>query len=330
VVEVQPVAGVRQRRFATSARRPSPREQVRRSGGGINRREELLAGYMFIAPTAALLSLFYFVPLIETFYYSFTRWDPASITPAQFIGLKNYSLLTGQVGFLAAVLHTFVYLAFTVPISVAVGGGGRHQNQRPRPFRGRGIYRTLVFTPYIAPVVGSALVFSYILSPLGGVFNDLLNAFGVRSINFLAQNPWAMIWLIIFSVWQVAGFNMVIYLAALSSVPEVYYEASEMDGARWWARFRHITWPLIWPSTMFLLVIGVVNSIQVFTQVYALTRGGPIDSTWTVIYWIYQQDFVYFNGGLATAGSVVLFLIGMILTLLQLRFLGRRRVELLT
>jgi ABC-type sugar transport system permease subunit len=328
VVEVQQSAAVRRNRLAATAKRPTSGGQVRRSGGGVSRREELVAGYLFITPTAVLLSLFYFVPLIETFYYSFTRWDPASIVPAHFIGLKNYTQLIGQVGFVPAVYHTLIYLAFTVPLSVGVGLGLALLLNRP--FRGRGIYRTLVFTPYIAPIVGSALVFSYILSPLGGILNDLLNAFGVPSVNFLAVNPWAMIWLVIFSVWQVAGFNMVIYLAALSSVPEVYYEASEMDGARWWARFRHITWPLIWPSTLFLLVIGVVNSIQVFTQVYALTRGGPIDSTWTVIYWIYQEDFVYFNGGLATAGSVVLFLVGMILTLLQLRFLGRRRVELLT
>ena len=312
----------------TAVAKRSRKEPKRSGGGGVSRREEILAGYTFVAPTAALLSLFYFVPLIETFYYSFTRWDPASITPAHFVGLQNYSQLVGQVGFLPAVYHTLIYLAFTVPLSVGVGLGLALLLNRP--FRGRGIYRTLVFTPYIAPIVGSALVFSYILSPLGGIANDLLNAFGIPSVNFLAQDPWAMIWLIIFSVWQVAGFNMVIYLAALSSVPEVYYEASEMDGALWWARFRHITWPLIWPSTLFLLVIGVVNSIQVFTQVYALTGGGPIDSTWTVIYWIYQEDFVYFNGGLATAGSVVLFLVGMVLTLLQLRFLGRRRVELLT
>lgn len=322
---------------AIKARRPRSQRSVlrhqramedKRSGGGVSRREEIIAGYAFVAPTAVLLSLFYFVPLIETFYYSFTKWDPASVTPAHYVGLQNYAQLGGDVGFLPAVMHTLVYLAFTVPISVAVGLGLAMLLNRP--FRGSGIYRTLVFTPYIAPIVGSALVFSYILSPLGGIANDLLSAFGIHPINFLAENPWAMIWLIIFSIWQVAGFNMVIYLAALASVPEVYYEAAEMDGARFWARFRHITWPLIWPSTLFLLVIGVVNSIQVFTQVYALTGGGPIDSTWTVIYWIYQEDFVYFNGGLATAGSVVLFLVGMILTLLQLRFLGRRRVEMMS
>jgi ABC-type sugar transport system permease subunit len=133
-----------------------------------------------------------------------------------------------------------------------------------------------------------------------------------------------MVAVITFSVWQVAGFNMIIYLAALASVPEVYYEASMIDGATWTDRFRHITWPLIWPSTIFLLVIGVINAIQAFTQIYILTQGGPFNSTEVIIDWIYQESFVNLNGGLATAGSVVLFVIGMVLTVLQLRFLGRR------
>jgi ABC-type sugar transport system permease subunit len=133
-----------------------------------------------------------------------------------------------------------------------------------------------------------------------------------------------MVAVITFSVWQVAGFNMIIYLAALASVPEVYYEASMIDGATWTDRFRHITWPLIWPSTIFLLVIGVINAIQAFTQIYILTQGGPFNSTEVIIDWIYQESFVNLNGGLATAGSVVLFVIGMVLAVLQLRFLGRR------
>ncbi len=133
-----------------------------------------------------------------------------------------------------------------------------------------------------------------------------------------------MVAVITFSVWQVAGFNMIIYLAALASVPEVYYEASMIDGATWTDRFRHITWPLIWPSTIFLLVIGVINAIQAFTQIYIPTQGGPFNSTEVIIDWIYQESFVNLNGGLATAGSVVLFVIGMVLAVLQLRFLGRR------
>lgn len=286
-----------------------------------------MAGFVFVAPTTILLVIFYFVPLLETIYYSLTSWDPASASPPKFVGLANYGNLGAATGFAGAAVHTLVYLAFTVPLSIAVGLVLALLLNRP--FHGRTVYRTLMFAPYIAPIVGSALVFSYLLSPLGGLANGILGSFGVSPINFLKQAPWAMAALIAFSVWQIAGFNMVIYLAALSAVPDVYYEASLIDGASWLDQFRSVTWPLIWPSTLFLLVIGVVNAIQVFTQVYVLTGGGPLRSTQTIIYWIYQESFVYFNGGLATAGSVVLFVVGMVLTLLQLRFLGRRRATLI-
>ncbi|MHB8244726.1 MAG: carbohydrate ABC transporter permease [Acidimicrobiales bacterium] len=298
-----------------------------RAGGASAARREGLAGYLFVAPTTILLVVFYFVPLLETIYYSFTSWDPASAAQPKFVGLANYKNLGSASGFVASVGHTLVYLVFTVPLSMGVGLALALLLNRP--FRGRGIYRTLVFTPFIAPMVGSALVFSYLLSPLGGLINGILGSLGMAPINFLHQAPWAMVAVIVFSIWQTAGFNMVIYLAALSAVPNVYYEASQIDGASWLDQFRNVTWPLIGPSTLFLLVIGVVNAIQVFTQVYALTGGGPLGSTQVVIFWIYQESFIYFNGGLATAGSVVLFIVGMVLTLLQLRFLGRRSAVLL-
>lgn len=290
--------------------------------------KEMFGAYAFIAPTTILLVIFYFVPLIETIYYSFTSWNPDSIAGAKPVGFKNYAALTSTSDFLGSLGHTFEYLIVTVPASIVVGLVLALLLNRP--FRGRSIYRTLIFIPYIAPIVGSALVFSYVLSPLGGIANGILGSIGIAPINFLNQEPWAMASVIVFSIWQVAGFNMIIYLAALGSVPDMYYEASLVDGASWTDRFRHITWPLIWPSTMFLLVIGVINSIQVFTQVYVLTGGGPLNSTQVIIDWIYQQSFVNLNGGLATAGSVVLFLIGMVLTLLQLRFLGRRHTAMLS
>jgi ABC-type sugar transport system permease subunit len=312
-----PAAGaVRRRRWGSGDDHPLP-----------GQRRETAGAYLFVAPTTILLVVFYFIPLAETIYYSFTRWNPDSVQGAKGVGFANYRNLTTTSDFLGSLGHTIVFLAFTVPISIAVGLV--LALLLDHPFRGRTIYRTLVFTPYIAPIVGSAMVFSYILSPLGGVANGILSSFGVAPINFLNQDPWAMISVIVFTIWQTAGFNMIIYLAALGAVPEVYYEASVIDGASWMDRFRHITWPLIGPSSLFLLMIGIINSIQAFTQIFILTGGGPLNDTQTIMLWIYQQSFVNLSGGLATAGSVVLFLIGMILTLLQLRFLGRRQVAMM-
>ncbi|HLH99960.1 MAG TPA: sugar ABC transporter permease [Acidimicrobiales bacterium] len=285
-------------------------------------RKEAAGAYLFIGPTILLLALFYFIPLIQTFYYSFTHWNPFSVQRASGAGLSNYRHLVTTAQFLSSLGHTLIYIVFTVPIGMAVGLALALLLNHP--FRGRSVYRTLVFIPYIAPIVGSAFVFDFVVSPLGGVADGVLNSLGLPQINFLNQDPWAMISIIAFSVWQIAGFNMVIYLAALGAVPDMYYEAGLIDGANAAQRFRSITWPLIWPSTLFLLMIGVVNSIQMFTQGYILTQGGPLTSTQVIMEWIYQQSFVSLNGGLATAGSVVLFLIGMVLTLIQLRFLGRR------
>lgn len=310
-------------RFARAGGGRAATGRARLPGSG----KEMAGAYLFVAPTTILLFVFYFIPLGETVYYSFTSWDPTSVAGAKWVGLANYKSLVTTSQFLGALENTFIFLAFVVPISIAAGlvlALLLHY-----PFRGRTIYRTLIFTPYIAPIVGSALVYSYLLSPLGGVVNGFLGSFGVAPINFLNQDPWAMISVIVFSIWYIAGFNMIIFLAALGGVPEVYYEAGIVDGAGWTARFRHITWPLIWPSTLFLLMIGVINAIQVFTQVYILTGGGPLNSTQLIMLWIYQQDFVNLAGGLATAGSVVLFVIGMVLTVLQLRFLGRRHMAML-
>jgi ABC-type sugar transport system permease subunit len=327
VERVVDVTGGLQRPGHSRPRRDQPVRLAARQSlpGG---RTQALGAYAFIAPTTLLLLVFYFLPLTETIYYSFTRWNPDSVSGARFVGLSNYRALVTTSGFLASMGHTFEYVVFTVPLSMLVGLVLALLLNRP--FRGRGIYRTLLFTPYIAPIVGSAMVFSYILSPLGGVVDGLLGSIGIAPINFLNQSPWAMIAVICFSIWQISGFNMIIYLAALGAVPDVYYEASEIDGATWTQRFREITWPLISPTTLFLLVVGVIISLQVFTQVYVLTNGGPLDSTQVIMDWIYQQSFVNLNGGLATAGSVVLFIVGMVLTVLQLRFLARRRTAMLS
>jgi ABC-type sugar transport system permease subunit len=292
------------------------------------RRDEAIAGYAFITPLTLLLVIFYFVPLLETAYYSFTSWNPSvGGVSAHFVGFSNYANLDQQ-DFVGSCINTLIFLAVTVPLSVALGlilALLLHN-----PIRGRTVYRTLIFTPFVAPVVGSAFIFTYQLSPIGGAVDSGLTALGLAPINFLGQEPWAMASLITFSIWQGAGFDMLIYLAALASVPHLYYEAAYIDGANWAARFRSVTWPLIWPTTTFLLVTGVIGAIQVFTQVYALTQGGPLESTYVIMYWIYEQSFVEFNGGLATAGSMVLFLAGVILTLVQLKLLGRRRVTLLS
>jgi ABC-type sugar transport system permease subunit len=289
-------------------------------------RREGRSGYALVAPTTVLLAIFYLFPLIETAYYSFTDWNPATPGALHYEGFSNYKELftgggsSGTYG--AALVHTLLFVAVMVPCSMLIGL--LLAALMVKPFRGRALYRTLIFTPVIAPIVGSSLIFSYMLSPLGGIVNDVLQVFDIAPINFLQTTPWAMVTLIGFSVWQQVGYNMILYSAALTAIPASYLEAATLDGAGAIRRFYRISFPLVAPTTAFLVVTGILGALQVFTQVYTLTEGGPLQSTTTAIFWIYQQGFEFFHGGLATAASMLLFAFGMVITLVQLRYLNRR------
>lgn len=285
-------------------------------------RREGRAGYALIAPTTVLLALFYLYPLAQTVFYSFTNWDPASGETNGFVGLSNFTGLFQDGEFMQAAGNTALYVVIVVPVTMALGLF--FAAMLAQPFRGRGIYRALLFVPYIAPIVGSALIFSFILSPLGGVVNGVVTAFGIPPIGFLTSEPWALISVIVFSIWQGVGYTMIIYSAALSNIPASYMEAATLDGAGPIRRFFRISMPLVAPTTGFLAVTGVIGALQVFTQVYVLTQGGPINSSETILYYIYNQGFVFFHGGSASAAAVILLLVGIIVAIIQLRVINRR------
>lgn len=275
-----------------------------------------------IAPTSVLLMLFYLYPLAQTVGYSFTNWNPATGSAGAFVGAKNFTGLFQDGEFLGAAKNTLLYVLVVVPITMAIGLF--FAALLARPFRGRAVYRALLFVPYIAPIVGSALIFSFILSPLGGVVNGVITAFGAPPIGFLNSEPWALVSVMAFSIWQGVGYTMIIYSAALTNIPISYHEAATLDGAGPVHRFFSVSLPLVAPTTGFLAVTGVINALQVFTQVYVLTQGGPLQSTETLLYYIYQQGFVFFRGGSASAAAVVLLLVGIVVAIIQLRIINRR------
>jgi ABC-type sugar transport system permease subunit len=293
-----------------------------RSGDSRMERREGRAGYALIAPTTVLLALFYLYPLVQTVYYSFTNWNPASGATNGFVGLSNFTGLFQDSEFLKAFGNTGLYVIIVVPVTLALGLF--FAALLAQPFRGRGVYRALLFVPYIAPIVGSALIFSFILSPLGGIVNGIVTAFGAPPIGFLTSEPWALISVIVFSIWQGVGYTMIIYSAALTNIPVSYMEAATLDGAGPIRRFFKISLPLVGPTTGFLAVTGVIGALQVFTQVYVLTQGGPINSSETILYYIYNQGFVFFHGGSASAAAVILLLVGILVAVLQLRVINRR------
>lgn len=294
----------------------------RRRGHASQRRQESRAGMVLVAPTTILLAVFYLYPLAQTVFYSFTRWNPGTGAVGGFVGFANFADTLTDGRFLNAAANTGLYVLAVVPLSMAIGLV--LAALLATPFRGRSAYRAFIFTPYIAPIVGSALIFSYLLSPLGGLTNDALGVVGIPAINFLNTEPWALITIIVFSIWQLVGYTMIIYSAALSAIPASYREAATLDGAGPIRQFFTISLPLVGPTSGFLAITGVVGSLQVFTQVYVLTQGGPLQSTETLLYWIYQQGFVLFDGGAASAGAVVLLLIGITASIVQIVLQSRQ------
>lgn len=302
---------------------PPARRTARLTGAvSKHRRAEGRAGYVLIAPTALLLSVFYLWPLAQTVVFSFTDWNPGTGTVTTSVGFSNFVNVVTDPEFGRAVANTLLYVVTVVPCSMALGLV--FAALLATPFRGRALYRTMIFTPYIAPIVGSALIFSFLLTPLGGLVNQALGLFGVRPVAFLNTEPWAMVSVVIFSIWQLVGYTMIIYSAALTNVPQSYHEAATIDGAGPIRRFFSISLPLVAPTSGFLAITGVIGSLQVFTQVYVLTGGGPLGSTETVLYWIYEQGFVFFDGGSASAGAVLLLIFGIVASIVQLTVVSRR------
>jgi multiple sugar transport system permease protein len=279
----------------------------------------------------ALLSVFILIPALWIFWLSFQRWDLISGT-SDYIATANYErLLLRDDVFHKAVWQTFYFVAGTVPTSMALGLLLAVLLNRTMPFRD--FLRTLIFTPYVMPIVSTALIFSFIYHPDVGVLNAALQAVGLPKVMWLDSPQAIMPAIIIYSVWQHTGYNTVIFLAGLSNLPPELDEAARVDGARAWTRFWRLTWPLLSPTTYFVLLINMIASFKVVQPILIFTSGvggatsgggGPDKAAETIGYYLYVQAFSFFHAGYAAAISVVLFLIILVITGIQMGVLSRR------
>ena len=293
-----------------------------------SRRPETLWFWLFAGPALAGFALFSLWPMLESLWLSFCQYDV--VAPARFIGLRNYVyLLTSDPAFWPSVKVTLVFTAVQMPLSVAAAlGVALLLNQ---PGRGRGFWRAVYFLPSILPQAASVAVFVYIFQADGGLLNRLLALGGVTGPAWTSSPVWALPVLIAISLWGF-GYPMVIFLGGLQTVPRELYEAAHIDGAGAWARFRHITLPLISPVLFFNVVMGVIGALKVFDPAYAfgaaqgLIPGGPARATLFYGLNLYQQAFTYFHMGLASAMAWILFAVILLLTWLNFR-LGRRWVH---
>jgi len=285
------------------------------TGRRIRSREARWA-YLFIAPNFIGFLIFTLGPVVFSLVLSLMKWD--ILSSPSFIGLRNYvELVKGDDLFPKVVVNTAYFTLISVPARIAFALLlALALNQQ---LRGVAFFRTLYFLPQVSMLVAVAIVWRYLYSTEFGLINYILGWFGLGPVRWLTSARWAMPAVILMSVWKSVGTPMVIYLAGLQGIPEHLYEAARIDGAGPLQLFRYVTWPLLTPTTFFVLVMGIIGSFQVFGQVYIMTGGGPAYATTTLVYYIYVNAFQWWRMGYAAAQAWVLFGLILIATLLQVR-----------
>ena len=285
-------------------------------GGGFSplRRQETITGYLFLLPNILGFLIFSSVPVLVTFAISLLDWD--LIRAPRFVGLDNYiKLLTDDALFRKVLFNTGYYVLGTVPAGVILSlllALAMNAN-----VKGIAVYRAIFFIPVISASVAVAMMWRWLYNTDFGLINVLLTSIGLKGIPWLSSTAWAMPSVILMAIWKSLGYNMLIFLAGLQGIPIHLHEAAAIDGANSFQRFRHITVPLLAPTTFFVLIISGINSFQVFDLAFVLTRGGPGDATNTMVMYIYNQAFQFFHMGYAASIAWVLFAIIFVVTLCQ-------------
>ncbi|GGR29341.1 carbohydrate ABC transporter permease [Deinococcus ruber] len=288
------------------------------------RQRQTLTAYTFLAVPLLFFLIVRFAPTISAFRLSLFKYSILKDT-SPFIGLDNYTRLAQDENFHKALLNTALYTVIGVPAQIVLGLAVALLLGRARLFQG--LLRALYFLPYITPVVAAAWVWQWLFSPQFGPVNTLLIWLHLPPQNFLTSPSQALPTTAALVVWQNLGFQIVLFLAGLAAIPRSLYEAAELDGAGGWRLFTGITLPLLNPTIVFSIVTGTIAYLQLFTQIVNLNftdQGGPLGSTLSVAVYIYQMAFGRYEMGYAAALTVVLFVIILIITLFQLRFLTRR------
>jgi multiple sugar transport system permease protein len=282
-------------------------------------RAESRTGWTFALPALLLIGIFFAIPVLGAFALSFTDFDIYSIGEpgsTRFVGLRNYIDLFQAPLFLTALKNTFYFVIVGGPLNAAVSLAAallvNAKAVRFKPF-----FRSALFAPWVTTLVAVALVWRYIYHPQYGILNALLGALGVAPIDWLGSTTWSMPSIILLSVWKNFGYNMLIFLAGLQSIPEELYEAARLDGANSWQQFRHVTLPMLGPTFVFVGIVTMIASFQIFSEPYVMTQGGPLKSTLTLVLYMYEEGFRWWRLGLAAAIAVILFLLTLAGTMIQ-------------
>jgi multiple sugar transport system permease protein len=286
---------------------------------------EARAGWAMSSPALAAITLFFVFPAIASLFLSFTDFDIyalANLDNLRFVGFQNYARLVDNPLFWKAMTNTLLFVVVGTPFIVALSLFAA-MLVNSRWLMWRPVWRVALFAPYVTTLVATAVVWRYLLHTRYGLVNYLLSLVGVPPIDWLGSPTASLPAILIFVGWKTFGYNMIIFLAALQTVPRELDEAARIDGARWWTRLRHVTLPALAPTALLVSVLTVAGMFQLFAEPYVMTQGGPAQSTTTVLYFMYEEGFKWWNLGSGAAVAFLLFLCILAVTLVQLRLAKR-------
>ncbi len=282
-----------------------------------------LAPYLFILPAAIVLVIFFFIPFFQTFILSFLDYSKDIYTPV-FIGIDNYIKLFNNPIFYKVLLNTFIYLFVAVPVLAIIPLFlAILINQK---IRGVTLYKILIYLPVIVSIVVAAIAFKWLYADQG-ILNYIVTRLGVEPIGWLTDPKFALYSVIIVTIWKGIGYYMIIYLAALMSVPKELYEACDIDGANFLTKHLTVTVPHIMPTIALVTTISAISAMKVFAEIYVMTKGGPLNSSKTIVYYIYERAFENLDLGFASAMAVILLIIVMIFSLINILCFERNKYQ---
>ncbi len=290
-------------------------------------RKQARAAVGFVSPAVILLGVFFVLPVVAGFVFSLTDFDIyafRSLSLVRFVGLENYEHMLTSAALWKAVANTFYFVLLGGPLSMALSLACAlviHE----RLVRWKGVFRTIYFAPVVTTLVAVAIVWRYLYHPRYGPLNHALGVAGVAPIDWLGDPRWAMPGIVLLAVWKNFGYNMLIFVAGLQSIPGELYEAASVDGAGRMRRLTHVTLPGLAPVFLFVGVTTMIHAFQVFAEPYVMTQGGPVGSTRTIVLLMYEEGFRWWRMGVASTIAVLLFLMTLAGTLVQLRLQAERR-----
>ena len=279
-------------------------------------------------PALMSIFVFFFLPVIAALVISFTDLDIYSLgdlSKSRFVGFSNYLRLFQDPLFWTALQNTFYFVLVAGPLSIGISLSAALL-LNSKLIRFKSLFRLSYFMPVVTTLVAVAIVWRFIYHPKFGILNFLLNFLGINPIDWLGDPIWAMPAIILMSVWKNFGYNMIIFIAGLQNIPEHLYEAAVIEGANRWQQFKSITLPMLAPTTLFVSIITMIGFFQLFAEPYVMTQGGPLNRTLSIVLYMYQEGFRWWNMGYSAAIAFVLFFIILLGTLLQFKIQQIRNV----